>query len=95
MPAGKRLGGQDRWEFAAILAHVDPQAAAVVAERIRAAADLREARFEGKVLRSTASIGIARIPEDGTTMDEVLARADAAMYRAKAGGGNRAEFYGD
>jgi diguanylate cyclase (GGDEF)-like protein len=85
-----RIGGD---EFAAILSHVDPQAAAVVAERIRATADLQEAHFEGKVLRSTASIGIARVPEDGTTMDEVLARADAAMYRAKARGGNRAEFY--
>jgi len=85
-----RIGGD---EFAAILAHVDPQGAAVVAERIRAAADLQQARYDGKVLQSTASIGIARIPEDGTTMDEVLARADAAMYRAKARGGNRAEFY--
>jgi diguanylate cyclase (GGDEF)-like protein len=43
-------------------------------------------------LQSTASIGIARIPEDGTTLDEVLGRADAAMYRAKARGGNRVEF---
>jgi diguanylate cyclase (GGDEF)-like protein len=87
-----RIGGD---EFAAILSHVDPPAAAVVAERIRATADLQEARFEDKILRSTASIGIARIPEDGTTMDELLARADAAMYRAKARGGNRAEFYSD
>jgi hypothetical protein len=34
-------------------------------------------------------------PEDGTTMNDLLARADAAMYRAKARGGNRAEFYSD
>jgi diguanylate cyclase (GGDEF)-like protein len=87
-----RIGGD---EFAAILAHVDPQAAAVVAERIRATDDLQEARFEGKALRSTASIGIARIPEDGTTLDDVLGHADAAMYLAKAKGGNRAEFYSD
>ena len=87
-----RIGGD---EFAAILAHVDPQAAGVVGERIRATADLQEARFEGKILRSTASIGIARVPEDGTTLDEVLGRADTAMYRAKTRGGNRAEFYSD
>ena len=87
-----RIGGD---EFAAILSHVEAQATAIVAERIRATADLQEAHFEGKILRSSASIGIARVPEDGTTMDEVLARADAAMYRAKARGGNRVEFYSD
>ena len=67
----------------------------MVAERIRATADLQEARHEGRPLRSTISIGIARIPFDGMTFDEVLNRADAAMYRAKARGGNRAEFYSD
>jgi len=87
-----RFGGD---EFAAILTHVDPAGAAVVAERIRATADLQEARHDGRRLRSTVSIGIARIPFDGMTFDEVLNRADAAMYRAKARGGNRAEFYSD
>jgi len=87
-----RLGGD---EFAALLTHVDALGAAVAAERVRATADLQEAVFEGHRLQSTASIGIARIPEDGTTLDEVLGRADAAMYRAKTRGGNRAEFYSD
>lgn len=84
-----RIGGD---EFAAILSHVDTQAAAVAAERIRVAADLQEAHFESKILRSSASIGIALVPQDGTTLDEILGRGDAAMYQAKARGGNRVEF---
>jgi diguanylate cyclase (GGDEF)-like protein len=39
-------------------------------------------------LRVTASIGLSSYPLDGTTTEELLARADTAMYRAKLGGGN-------
>ncbi len=39
-------------------------------------------------IRMSASIGIACYPQDGTTVDALLSRADLAMYRAKANGGN-------
>jgi diguanylate cyclase (GGDEF)-like protein len=39
-------------------------------------------------LRVTASIGVSSYPLDGTTAEELLARSDTAMYRAKLGGGN-------
>jgi len=39
--------------------------------------------------RVGASIGLARFPGSGETMDAVLNAADAAMYRAKVGGKNR------
>lgn len=85
-----RIGGD---EFGVLLGHVDAREAAVVAERIRATVDLREGRYQGSRLHSTASIGVTRVPLDGTTLDEILGGADAAMYRAKASGGNRVEFF--
>jgi diguanylate cyclase (GGDEF)-like protein len=40
-------------------------------------------------LNVTVSIGIAHLPQDGTTVNEVLSRADERLYGAKASGRNR------
>lgn len=44
-------------------------------------------------LRVTCSIGIATYPADGKTAEEIMHRADAAMYKAKESGRNRFQFY--
>ena len=55
-----------------------------------------EARYEvaGFPYSSTGSIGLTLFPRgDATTVDDLLREADTAMYRAKAGGRNRIEFF--
>ncbi len=47
----------------------------------------------GHELNVNASIGVATFPQDGADVQHLLRRADAAMYRAKARGGGRAETF--
>ncbi|MFP5420304.1 MAG: EAL domain-containing protein [Gammaproteobacteria bacterium] len=47
----------------------------------------------GRNHTSTASVGIALFPNDRSTVDEVLKRADLAMYQAKAAGRNAMRFF--
>jgi diguanylate cyclase (GGDEF)-like protein/PAS domain S-box-containing protein len=49
--------------------------------------------IEGQEVFITASIGISVYPDDGMDRETLLKNADAAMYHAKAGGGNSYQFY--
>jgi diguanylate cyclase (GGDEF)-like protein len=89
-----RYGGE---EFVVLLPHTDVDAGKALAERIRRAVSAEPVSFddEGEVT-VTASIGIATVlpgDEDDlkTVGDSLLARADVALYRAKAAGRNRVE----
>ena len=79
-----RIGGE---EFAVLLPGTELDGAVAVAERIRAQlADLALMREEiGTGL--TTSIGVVQYRSG--TPDELLRRADAALYRAKEQGKNR------
>lgn len=82
-----RIGGD---EFVVLLCHLRvTDHALVVAEKIRAALS-RPYSLSGNTVRITPSIGVASYPEHGAAEAELLARADAAMYRSKRDGGNRA-----
>ena len=50
---------------------------------------------EGHKIQLSASIGIALFPDDGQEPAQLWSMADAAMYRAKQGGGNRHILYSD
>ena len=47
---------------------------------------------EGQELQVGFSIGISQFPDDGRTAAELMARADHAMYDAKAAGRNGFQF---
>lgn len=49
--------------------------------------------LHGRSHISTASIGIALFPNEHSSVDEVLKRADLAMYQAKAAGRNAMRFF--
>jgi len=80
-----RFGGE---EFIVLLPQTTAERALAVAQRIQAL--LRAPRGDA-VPAYTVSIGIAcqQQPDDG--MEAVMARADAALYRAKAAGRDRCE----
>ncbi|CAK0778099.1 two-component system, cell cycle response regulator [Gammaproteobacteria bacterium] len=83
-----RLGGE---EFAILLPGTDIQAAYLFAERLREQVARMAVEIAGKTLRVTVSIGIAVLTRNDASADTVLARADKALYRAKAGGRDRVE----
>jgi diguanylate cyclase (GGDEF)-like protein/PAS domain S-box-containing protein len=77
-----RLGGD---EFGFLLVDVTAAGAVEVVDRIRQA--LAEPfRLHGLTLQVEASIGIALFPDHGESADELLRRADVAMYVAKRSG---------
>ena len=83
-----RYGGE---EFLMLLPETDDAGAETFAERIRAAMSVQEFNASaGTALMITASIGIAVFPAARIeSVEDLLARADAALYRAKADGRNR------
>jgi diguanylate cyclase (GGDEF)-like protein len=85
-----RLGGE---EFVVVLPGLAPERAEFTAERLRRAVqDLHLAQGDDR-LQITVSIGVAGCAADeaAPSLDELLARADQALYRAKAQGRNRVE----
>ena len=81
-----RLGGE---EFGVLLSETGGPGAVVAAERIRqAVADLRVLTAGGP-LAFTISIGVAEVAENETAVQAAMARADLALYQAKAAGRNR------
>jgi diguanylate cyclase (GGDEF)-like protein len=85
-----RYGGE---EFAAILPRTSALDAHVVAERVRQ--DIAGTRVAvGEVaLGVTVSVGVACFPDSGAeSLDQLVALADQALYRAKQSGKNRVEL---
>jgi diguanylate cyclase (GGDEF)-like protein len=85
-----RIGGD---EFCILqAAGSDPAAAEALA---RAIVGLLSEPYliDGQEVMLSASVGIARHPHDGSSVDDILTRADTALYRAKERGRTTFRFY--
>ena len=83
-----RYGGE---EFALVLPRTDLNGAELLAEKVRSAIADTPFEVDGGPLRVTVSIGVSSHPDQGSTVADLVGAADAALYRAKAGGKNRVE----
>lgn len=73
-----RYGGE---EFVIILPQADKKAAQIIAERLKVQV--------GLYLPSTVSIGVASVPDDATEAEQLIQKADSALYQAKKTGKNK------
>ena len=81
-----RYGGE---EFLVATPEADGETARAVAERLRCAVEEMAITVgDGSAIRFTVSAGVAQWKK-GENVDQLIARADAALYEAKAAGRNR------
>lgn len=84
-----RIGGD---EFVLLVELAEPEDAMTVAsQQVNLLA--QPFQLSGQELRIAASIGIALYPGDGSSQQELLRNADAAMYHAKGNGKNGYSFF--
>lgn len=81
-----RTGGT---EFLLLLPDTDQAASRVAAERLRAGVADEPYRVRGQSLQMTVSIGLAQVRGSDADVETLLARAQAALRRAKAQGRDR------
>lgn len=81
-----RYGGE---EFVVILPGTDSVGAKNIAERLRKAIMAETFSSDNRTLKVTTSIGIATVPADARTKEELIERTDQALYHAKHNGRNQ------
>ena len=86
-----RYGGE---EFCVVLPDSDLTGSKAVAERIRVAAEQKMIQAYDNTVHVTLSIGVAVFPQDGGMVEELMDKADWALYRAKSQGRNCVVAFG-
>lgn len=86
-----RYGGE---EFAIILPTTPKLGARTVADRVRESIE-EHMGSAGSGSGLTVCAGVATYPGDADSSEELIRRADEALYRAKSKGKNRVELYGE
>ena len=83
-----RYGGE---EFVLLLPETNSEGGIIFAERLRERIELERFELEpGRVVNLTVSIGIATFPSPRiASTEDLFARADEALYRAKSDGRNQ------
>ena len=83
-----RVGGE---EFLVLLPSSDIHTAARIAERLRHNVEALDLSDLHPALKVTVSVGLAELSPDDALLEQLVQRADLALYRAKAAGRNRVE----
>lgn len=81
-----RLGGE---EFAILLPYTNEKDAVLAVERIRKAIASTPFDYDGQSITVTISAGVTELRSSDSKLDEWMARADEALYRAKEKGRNQ------
>jgi diguanylate cyclase (GGDEF)-like protein len=81
-----RYGGE---EFAVILPETDDEGSRNIAERIRKALQGKSFSADGRSIAVTMSVGISTSPADARNKEELIEKADQALYHAKHNGRNQ------
>lgn len=83
-----RWGGE---EFSVLMPATGAAGAMLAAQRILDVVGGQAFHWNGGEIRLTISIGITALTDPADRLEQVISRADQALYRAKRGGRNRAE----
>ncbi|RME81178.1 MAG: diguanylate cyclase [Planctomycetota bacterium] len=83
-----RYGGE---EFSIILPNTPTEGAMVIGEKIRKAVE--STLWDPSEMKVTASLGISSYPVHGTELDQIVKRADQALYISKEGGRNQVTLW--
>jgi diguanylate cyclase (GGDEF)-like protein len=86
-----RIGGE---EFAVWLPKADLELGARIAERVRVKLSTTAWESGGRIWPLSASFGVAACPETSSSLENLPAQADSALYVAKRSGRNRVERAG-
>ena len=81
-----RYGGE---EFCIVLPETTKELASHVAERLRGSIESNLIKAFEEELKMTVSVGLSTYPEDGSTVETLIEKADTALYKAKRKGRNR------
>ena len=80
-------------KFAIVLPGVDERLAVAEAQRMLQIMRDSASLIHGQHVRITASIGVALLPDHGSTIDDLMTNADAALYEAKERSRNSVYVY--
>lgn len=83
-----RIGGE---EFVLVLPGLPGKQAKPIADQLRLGLNVNPVNWQGELLTYTISIGITERQKHDQSFDDVLRRADKALYHAKQNGRNRTE----
>jgi two-component system, sensor histidine kinase LadS len=81
-----RMGGE---EFAIVLVQTQQDSALLLAERLRVAIEACRVEAASAEVCVTSSFGVSQLTDDTSSLEDLLASADTALYQAKNSGRNR------